>query len=135
VVTPEDAEWPEQLQELAKLDHATVTGRRPAPPLCLWVRGKPALDELLHQSVAVVGGARAPGRRWALQFATSYGSHVAAELGHGLAENGWTVSGGEYGVDLNYPARHTALFERIRSAGGLLVRPVAARHPADEVPV
>jgi DNA processing protein len=75
-------------------------GHRPAPPLCLWVRGKPALDELLDQSVAVVGGARAPGRRWALQFATSYGSHVAAELGHGLAENGWTVvSGGEYGID------------------------------------
>jgi DNA processing protein len=147
VVTPEDGEWPGQLQELAKLDHATVTGRRAAPPLCLWVRGKPALDELLHQSVAVVGGVRAPGRRWALQFATSYGSHVAAELGQGLAENGWTVvSGGEYGidgaahrgvltakgstmavlpygVDLNYPAGHTALFERIRSAGGLLVSP------------
>ncbi|HEV2087860.1 MAG TPA: DNA-processing protein DprA, partial [Cryptosporangiaceae bacterium] len=76
--------------------------------------------------------------------ATAYGTHVAGELGHGLADRGWTVvSGGAYGIDgaahrgalgaggvtiaalpsgidTSYPVGHTALFERIAEAGLLL---------------
>jgi len=92
------------------------------------------LDEACDRSVAVVG-ARA---------STSYGNHVAGELGYGLADRGWTVvSGGAFGIDAAahrgalaaggttiavlacgidrpYPVSHTSLFERI-SDEGLLV--------------
>ena len=76
--------------------------------------------------------------------ATAYGEHVAAQLGYGLAERGWTVvSGGAFGIDAAahrgalaaggctvavlacgidrpYPVSHTALFERIGEHGLLL---------------
>lgn len=79
LVTPESAGWPTGLDALG-----------PAAPICLWVRGRPDLRELLNRSVAVIG-ARA---------CTSYGEHVAAEVAGGLAAAGWTVvSGGAYGVD------------------------------------
>jgi len=133
LLTPDDGEWP-----VGRLDDLTVlaTQRDPdvLPPLCLWVRGPHDLGAATVRSVAVVG-ARA---------ATSYGAHVAAELGHGLAARGWTVvSGGAYGidaaahrgalgaggvtvavlacgVDTAYPVGHAGLFERI-AAEGLLV--------------
>ncbi|HEX6075074.1 MAG TPA: DNA-processing protein DprA [Micromonosporaceae bacterium] len=133
VVIPEDEEWPQQVTDLV------LAGRREdadiAPPVCLWVRGGPRLDEALRRSVALVG-ARA---------ATEYGRHVATELGFGLADRGWTVvSGGAYGidaaahrgalaaggvtvavfacgVDTAYPVGHVSLFERIVEDGGLLV--------------
>ncbi|MFF0348920.1 DNA-processing protein DprA [Micromonospora arida] len=91
IVIPQDAEWPTALEDLNQHRDATDDDvRLPAPPPCLWVRGAQPLVETLHGSVAVVG-ARA---------ATSYGQHVAAELGHGLAENGWTIfNTGGYGVD------------------------------------
>jgi DNA processing protein len=102
--------------------------------LALWVRGTPRLDEFTDRAVALVGS----------RASTAYGEHVAAELGHQLAEHGWTVvSGGAYGidgashrgalaaggptlavlacgVDRPYPAGHDALFARI-AATGLLV--------------
>jgi DNA processing protein len=57
------------------------------PPLALWVRGAARLDEVVDRSVAVVGS----------RASTAYGEHVAAELGHQLAERGWTVvSGGAF---------------------------------------
>jgi DNA processing protein len=132
VVIPEDEEWHHQVADL------TLAGRREdadiSPPVCLWVRGTPRLDEALPRSVALVG-ARA---------ATEYGRHVATELGFGLADRGWTVvSGGAYGidaaahrgalaaggttvavfacgVDTAYPMGHVSLFERIVE-DGLLV--------------
>jgi len=123
-------------------------GARPArgdlaPPIALWVRGSGALDELCEQAAAIVG-ARA---------ATSYGLHVAGELGAGLAAAGFTVVSGAAigvdgaahrgalaaggasvavlacGIDRSYPAAHEALLERI-VATGLVV----SEYPPGSVP-
>ncbi|MQA26791.1 MAG: DNA-protecting protein DprA [Micromonosporaceae bacterium] len=133
VVIPEDDEWPDQTADLVRLSRRHHVDY--FPPLCLWVRGEPRLDEALARSVAVVG-ARA---------ATEYGAHVASEIGFGLADRGWSVvSGGAYGIDAAahrgalaaggvtaavfacgvdhaYPVGHVGLFERIVDEGGLLV--------------
>ncbi|MBT2509646.1 DNA-processing protein DprA [Streptomyces sp. ISL-98] len=78
-VCPGDQEWPGQLDDLGD-------GR----PVGLWVRGRPNLRMWALRSVAVVG-ARA---------CTSYGAHMAASLGAGLAERGWVVvSGAAFGID------------------------------------
>ncbi|HZN19742.1 MAG TPA: DNA-processing protein DprA [Micromonosporaceae bacterium] len=132
LVTPADEEWPSQLADLVRISHGeSRKDRDTLPPLCLWVRGGPALHDAFARSVAVVG-ARA---------ATSYGEHAAAEIAFGLADRGWTVvSGGAYGidsaahrgalaaggltvavlacgVDRAYPASNTSLFERIAEEG------------------
>lgn len=131
-VTALDDEWPtETLQPmvLAVERHGDL-----APPLGLWVRGRARLDELAVRAVALIGS----------RAATPYGEHVAAELGYGLADRGWTVvSGGALGVDgaahraalaaegstlavlaggldRPYPAAHGALFERIAQTGLLV---------------
>jgi len=79
LVTPGTPGWPEGLDDLG------VT----APP-CLWVRGDPALSEVVSRSVALVG-ARA---------STAYGNHVAGDLAAGLVARGVAVvSGGAYGID------------------------------------
>ena len=153
LVVPEDEEWP--ALPLHPLTLAACAGggneRLPdrttalVPPVALWVRGEAPLDATVDRSVAVVG-ARA---------STSYGEHVAADLGAQLGERGWTVvSGGAYGIDVAahrgalaagaptvavlacgvdraYPAAHSAVFERIVDGGGLLVSewpPGAAPH-------
>ncbi|GAA4701889.1 putative DNA processing protein DprA [Phytohabitans rumicis] len=137
IVVPEDGEWPQPVRDLTRLLGRTADSRVDrdlAPPLCLWVRGAPPLDEALDRSVAVVG-ARA---------ATSYGEHVATTLAYQLAEREWTiVSGGAYGIDAAahrgalsaggltvavlacgvdrpYPAGNTALFDRIAESGLLI---------------
>lgn len=137
VVIPEDNEWPHQLEALIRIcaaARAPAIERDAAPPLCLWARGPRRLDDALAWSVAVVG-ARA---------ATGYGTHLARELGYGLAGHGWTVvSGGAYGIDAHahrgalaaggttavvlacgveraYPAAHANLFDRIAEDGLLL---------------
>lgn len=131
LVVPGDLEWPSQLDDLA----GSAGARGPtAPPLALWVRGPGNLRLAALRSVALVGS----------RAATAYGTHVAAELGAGLADAGWAVvSGGAYGidaaahrgvlagagstvavlacgVDVAYPRGHDALFGRI-AAEGLLV--------------
>lgn len=131
LVCPGDGEWPTQLDDLSRLHD----GQGPsAAPLALWVRGPEDLRLAALRSVAVVG-ARA---------ATGYGGYVAAELGSGLADRGWTVvSGGAHGidaashrgalaaggltvavlacgVDVAYPRGHDALLARI-AADGLVV--------------
>ncbi|RQX00316.1 DNA-processing protein DprA [Micromonospora globispora] len=137
IVTPDDAEWPVRVDDLRRLALSGASRRvdtETAPPLCFWVRGAWPLAEAMERSVAVVG-ARA---------ATSYGLHVATELGYGLAEREWTVvSGGAFGIDaaahrgaLNaggvtvavlacgvdrpYPVGNTALFDRIAETGLLV---------------
>jgi DNA processing protein len=88
VVCPGDDEWPDRLT----WDLGVMTGdvKEMAPPWVLLVRGPHHLRRALAESVAIVG-ARA---------ATSYGTHVAAELGFALAEAGITVvSGAAYGID------------------------------------
>jgi DNA processing protein len=136
VVVPEDDEWPAQLDDLCRISRpgGLRVDRDTYPPVCLWVRGTPPLASTLENAVSVVG-ARA---------ATSYGTHVATELGYGLANRGWTVvSGGAYGIDAAahrgalaaggvtaavlacgvdraYPLAHANLFERIVEEGLLI---------------
>src|SRR6266498_2317932 len=74
LVVPEDAEWP--AWQLLSLAQARARGLRWAGvPIALWVRGSARPRDVFDRSVSVVG-ARA---------ATSYGEHIAAELGYGLA--------------------------------------------------
>ena len=138
LVVPEDAEWPTAaLHSLAiALDQQSAEdqGKRTqalVPPLALWVRGDRTLAELTDRSVAVVGS----------RASTAYGEHIAADLGYGLGERGWTtVSGGAFGIDAAahrgalgagaptvavlacgvdrvYPSSHSALFTRILDDG------------------
>nr|QLJ99840.1 DNA-processing protein DprA [Micromonospora carbonacea] len=137
LVTPADGEWPATVEHLRRLVLPGATRRvdvETAPPLCFWVRGAWPLGEALERAVSVVG-ARA---------ATPYGTHVATELGYGLADRDWTVvSGGAFGIDaaahrgaLNaggltvavlacgidrpYPMGNAALFDRIAETGLLV---------------
>jgi DNA protecting protein DprA len=137
LVTPEDAEWPHQVNDLVRLGSDAAPADRDdqhtAPPIALWVRGDHPLNETLDRAVAIVG-ARA---------ATAYGEHVATELGYGLADRDWTVvSGGAFGidaaahrgaldtgrtvailacgVDTPYPPGNATLLERIAAAGLLI---------------
>lgn len=137
LITPADDEWPDRLDDLRRLDTWSGDGRvdrYTRPPLCLWLRGPVILTEALRRSVAVVGS----------RAATGYGSHLATELGYGLAERGWTVlSGGAFGIDAAahraalscgggtvavlacgvdrpYPAGNTALFDRVCESGLLV---------------
>ncbi|AMW13132.1 DNA processing protein DprA [Streptomyces qaidamensis] len=131
-VSPGDAEWPGQLDDLGD-----------ARPLGLWVRGRPSLRMWALRSVAVVG-ARA---------CTEYGAHMAATLAAGLAEQGWVVvSGGAYGVDgaahrgalgaggatvavlacgvdRPYPRGHTRLISRIAEQGLVIGELPPGDHP------
>ncbi|MZF88920.1 DNA-processing protein DprA [Streptomyces sp. SID5643] len=131
-VSPGDAEWPGQLDDLGD-----------ARPLGLWVRGRPGLRMWALRSVAVVG-ARA---------CTEYGAHMAATLAAGLAEQGWVVvSGGAYGVDgaahrgalgaggatvavlacgvdRPYPRGHTRLISRIAEQGLVIGELPPGDHP------
>ncbi|MFL6144535.1 MAG: DNA-processing protein DprA [Labedaea sp.] len=130
LIAPEDSDWP--AWQLLALDQGAARDLRWArAPLGLWVRGGEQLSELVDRAVSVVG-ARA---------ATGYGEHVAAEFGHGLASQGWTiVSGAAYGIDgaahrgalaaggrtvavlgcgidTGYPAGHSGLIDRIAETG------------------
>jgi DNA processing protein len=137
VVIPEDEEWPQRVHDLVRLALTSAdrkVDQETAPPLCFWVRGSWPLGAALERSVAVVGS----------RASTPYGTHVATEIGYGLADRGWTVvSGGAYGIDaaahrgaLNaggltiavlacgvdrpYPMGNTALFDRIADTGLLV---------------
>lgn len=145
LITPDDDEWP-------GLAFASFAGAqvRDKPegraPLVLWAIGPLRLDGVAQRAAAIVG----------TRAATAYGEHVAGELSAGLAEQDVTmVSGGAYGidgaahraalandgmtmavlaggVDVLYPAGHSALLHRIARSGLLIseyppgVRP--ARH-------
>jgi DNA processing protein len=102
--------------------------------MVLWALGPARLDEIAERAAAVVG----------TRAATAYGEHVAADLAAGLVEHDVAViSGGAYGIDgaahraalagdgvtvavlaggldIPYPAGHSALLHRI-GAQGLLV--------------
>lgn len=144
LVVPELPEWPHfaftALERAAERMHAalgTTTYRRgmsgdPVPPVALWVQGGGVeLATVGIRSAALVGS----------RSSTSYGEHVAAELGYGLASRDVAVvSGGAYGIDAAahraalaaqgptvlvsaggldrpYPAANTALYERVVAAG------------------
>jgi len=145
LLTADDDEWP-------GLAFAAFTGApvRDKPqgraPLALWVIGPLRLDDVAERAVAIVG----------TRACTAYGEYVAADLSAGLAEHDVAVvSGAAYGidgaahraalaadgvtvavlaggVDVLYPAGHSALLHRVATHGLLVseyppgVRP--ARH-------
>ena len=133
LITPDDEEWP----ALALASFAGLPLRdkpQGRAPLALWVIGPLRLDEVVQRAAAVVG----------TRACTGYGEHVAAEMSGSLADQEVAiVSGGAYGidgaahraalaaegmtvavlaggVDVPYPAGHSALLHRI-SRNGLLV--------------
>ncbi len=146
LITSDDDEWP-------LLSFAAFGGGAPGrlqsqahAPMVLWAIGPAALDEVAFRSAAVVG----------TRAATTYGEFVAGDIATGLAERDVAVvSGGAFGIDgaahratlavegvtvavlaggidVPYPAGHSALLQRIAEHGLLLseyppgVRP--ARH-------
>ncbi len=133
LITPDDDEWP--ALAFTAFGGAAVAARpQGRPPMALWVLGPARLGDAAQRAAAVVG----------TRAATSYGEHVAADLAVGLAERDVAVvSGGAYGIDgaahratlsvdgltvavlaggidIPYPAGHSALLHRI-AADGLLV--------------
>ncbi|MBB5872233.1 DNA processing protein [Allocatelliglobosispora scoriae] len=136
IVTPEDPEWPPQLEDLKLISRegGDRIARDTFPPQCIWVRGPLTLLAAFERSVAIVG-ARA---------STPYGDHIAGDFAFTLAEQGWTVvSGGAFGIDAAahrgaltaggvtaavlacgldraYPVAHTGLFDRIADDGLLI---------------
>lgn len=130
LITPDDAEWPHLA--FTVFDSADVqrkeSGRH---PMVLWAIGPARLDEVAARSAAIVG----------TRAATAYGEHVAADLSAGLTERDVAVvSGGAYGIDgaahraalgtdgvtvavlaggidIPYPAGHSALLHRIGGSG------------------
>lgn len=119
-LTPQDLEWPEQLNELAN------------PPIALVVKGNAQI--LKTASLAIVG-TRNP---------TNYGARIAGEFAAGFVDREWAiVSGGAYGidsyahkgalmaegitiaiiacgVDINYPAGNARLFSEICESGAII---------------
>lgn len=132
MLLPGDPGWPRGFADLG--DHA---------PLALWVRGSTTALDRPGGSIAVVGS----------RDATSYGEHVAMDLGAGLSDRGFTVvSGAAYGidgmahraslasrgttvaylaggVDRLYPAAHHDLLLRIAATGA-----VASELPCGSAP-
>lgn len=120
LITPDDKDWPEQLNDLA------------APPIGLILKGN---FNALHQSSLAIVGTRNP---------TSYGARIAGEFAAGFADREWAiVSGGAYGIDsyahkgaliaegvtvavvasgidINYPAGNTRLFAEICESGAMV---------------
>ena len=131
LVCPGDREWPTQLEALADSE---PVNRRGGVPIALWVSGSLDVAQASARSVAMVGS----------RAASSYGEHVAAELGADLAERGvGVVSGAAYGidasahrgalavggttlavlacgVDMTYPVGHAALLRRVLECGVVL---------------
>ncbi|OBB74171.1 DNA-processing protein DprA [Mycobacterium sp. 852014-52144_SCH5372336] len=145
LITSDDDEWP--LLSFAGFGGAPGRLQSQAhAPMVLWAIGPAALDEVAFRSAAVVG----------TRAATTYGEFVAGDIATGLAERDVAVvSGGAFGIDgaahratlavegvtvavlaggidVPYPAGHSALLQRIAEHGLLLseyppgVRP--ARH-------
>ena len=120
LLTPQDLNWPEQLNDLAN------------PPIVLVVKGN--VHVLKIPSLAIVG-TRNP---------TSYGARIAGDFAAGFVDREWAVvSGGAYGidsyahkgaliaegvtiaviacgVDINYPAGNARLFLEISESGAIV---------------
>ena len=122
ILTPEDVDWPQSLNDLA------------APPIALLIKGQRENLSFLESSISIVG-TRNP---------TSYGLRIAGDFGVGVADHEWAVvSGGAIGIDAaahkgclvgegitvailgggfnkNYPATHERLFAEICESGILI---------------
>jgi DNA processing protein len=78
ILTPEDVDWPQSLNDLA------------APPIALLIKGQRENLTRLENSISIVG-TRNP---------TSYGARIAGDFGVGVADHEWAVvSGGAIGID------------------------------------
>jgi DNA processing protein len=119
-LTPEDLDWPTQLNDL------------PAMPIGLIVKGR--VECLSQRSIAIVG-TRNP---------TPYGARIASDFAAGFVDREWLiVSGGAYGIDthahkgaliaegvtiaviasgidINYPAGNERLFSEIAELGAIV---------------
>lgn len=129
-----DPEWPETA--LMAFTMAAARGvRNGAPPVALYVRGRP-LSGLPERALAVVGS----------RANTQYGQRVAADIAMGAADAGLTViSGAAFGIDTfahrgalaypgelptiailacgidrAYPVANTALIDRIAMVGAVI---------------
>ncbi|MBS9534191.1 DNA-processing protein DprA [Mycobacterium sp. M1] len=143
LVTVDDDEWP--LLAFAGFDGVGVPVKPDChPPMVLWVRGPARLDDTTGRSAAIVG----------TRAATAYGEHVAADLAAGLTErDAAVISGGAYGIDgaahraslacdgltvavlaggidVPYPAGHSALLHRIGGNGLLITEYPPETRPA-----
>lgn len=122
-VTPHDAEWPQQLNDLDV-----------ASPIGLWVCGSDDLRALAQRSLAIVGAraSTAYGERIASDLASNcaqsdvcvisggaYGIDASAHRG-AIAEYGKTIAVLACGVDVAYPAAHQALLSRIKERGAVI---------------
>ncbi|OAN39696.1 DNA-processing protein DprA [Mycolicibacterium iranicum] len=130
LLTEDDDEWPYlAFTGFRSADHE----KRPhaLAPLVLWALGPSRLRDIADRSAAIVG----------TRAATPYGEYVTADLAAGLVERDVAVvSGGAYGIDgaahratlasegetvavlaagldVSYPAGHSALFHRIGKHG------------------
>ncbi|MDE0778827.1 MAG: DNA-processing protein DprA, partial [Nocardioides sp.] len=125
-----DDEWPVQVGDLAGL---APLHERGGVPIGLWVKGPVRLSDI-GRSLAVVGS----------RASTSYGAHVAGEMGAVAAMAGTVVvSGAAFGIDdaahrgalsvdgptvavlacgadRVYPAAHRELIARIASSGAVV---------------
>ena len=143
LITPDDDEWP-ALAFAAFAGPGTQARPRGGPPMVLWALGPVRLDEVTQRAAAVVG----------TRAATIYGEQVAADLSAGLAERDVAViSGGAYGIDgaahraalasdgltvavlaggldIPYPAGHSALLHRIGQHGLLFTEYPPGVRPA-----
>lgn len=145
LITPDCDEWPVlAFAGFQGFQGAGRGARRGAPPMVLWALGPARLDEVAQRAAALVG----------TRAATVYGEHVTANLASGLAENDVAVvSGGAYGIDgaahrgalscdgvtvavlaagldIPYPAGHSALLHRIGQHGLLFTEYPPGVRPA-----
>lgn len=119
-LTPEDPQWPVQLNDLE------------VPPVGIIVKGD--LSALIHPSLAIVGtrnptpyGVRvtqdfAAGfidREWAIVSGGAYGIDSAAHKGALIAE-GITIAITASGLDSTYPAGNQRLFDEIAESGAII---------------
>lgn len=132
LITPDDDDWPTwALNDFGRKDPPVAEDY---PPLVLWVLGQENLADVAARAAAIVG----------TRACTAYGEHVTADLVAGLVERDVAVvSGGAFGIDgaahraalasdgvtvavlaggidVPYPAGHSALLHRV-SGSGLLV--------------
>lgn len=119
-LTPESADWPQSVEDLA------------VPPIALVVRGDSAI--LSERSLAIVGtrnptpyGIRISGdfaagfvdRDWQIISGGAYGVDTAAHRGALVAE-GRTIAVIASGIDIQYPAGNSRLFAEICENGAIV---------------
>ena len=127
-VTPTHAQWPRQLDDLARFEG--INGVAGAP-VGLWIGGEPSFAECTQRALGIVGA----------RNCTTYGAEMAAELAADCADAGFSiVSGAAFGIDaaahrgalslmyptisvmacgadIDYPRAHASLLSRILDTG------------------